>query len=182
MKKQLPTNAITNELSNASVFFQKPAPAPLEQAPGTRTNKSKRAATATPSGNQDENFQVYPKSNATAESETITTLDDVIPRHHATVIPRDHETQSSPKQGPIDETMVEHIRKAVKQFGKEAATHRFTPEEKRVLSDIVYTYERRGYRTSENEITRIAINWLVMDYQQAGEQSVLVRVLDALNG
>jgi hypothetical protein len=48
------------------------------------------------------------------------------------------------------------VRKAVKQIGKEAATHRFTLDEKNLLADIEYTYKRQGIRTSENELTRIA--------------------------
>jgi hypothetical protein len=50
------------------------------------------------------------------------------------------------------------VRKAVRQIGKEAATHRFTLDEKNSLAEIEYTYRRQGIRTSENEITRIAIN------------------------
>ena len=77
--------------------------------------------------------------------------------------------------------VLETMRKAVKEFGKEAATHRFTEAEKRALAEIVYTYERQGYRTSENEITRIAIHWLLQDYYQSGTQSVLARLLESLH-
>jgi hypothetical protein len=98
------------------------------------------------------------------------------------VTPREHESQAPSEQATIAATAVERIRKAVKQYGKEAATHRFTLEEKRLLADIVYTYDRRGVRTSENEITRVAINWLILDYQASGEQSVLARLLERLHG
>ncbi len=67
--------------------------------------------------------------------------------------------------------MLEEMRQAVKQLGKEAATHRFTPEEKRTLADLVYTYNRQGYRTSENEITRIAVNWLLLDFKERGNRA-----------
>ena len=77
---------------------------------------------------------------------------------------------------------LETIRKTVRQVGKEAATHRFTAEEKTVLSDIVYTYNRQGYKTSENEITRIAVNWLLVDYKERGALSVLARMLECLHG
>ena len=77
-------------------------------------------------------------------------------------------------------SMVRRLRKAVKQIGKEAATHRFTLEEKDGLADTVYTYGRQGYRTSENEIVRISVNWLFEDYQENGKQSVLHKVLRAL--
>jgi hypothetical protein len=92
------------------------------------------------------------------------------PRHHATTTPRYHDT------------VIEMIRTAVKAFGKEAATHRFTPEEKKAIADIVYAYRQTGIRTSENEISRIGVNFLVEDYRKNGENSVLHKVLKALNG
>lgn len=98
--------------------------------------------------------------------------DTVIPRHHDTMTPRNHDTMIP--------SMVETLRKAVKVVGKEAATHRFTKEEKLSIADIVYTYGRKGYTTSENELVRIAINWLVLDYKQNGEKSILHEVTRAL--
>ncbi len=91
------------------------------------------------------------------------------PRNHATMPPRYHDT------------IVETIRKAVKELGKEAATHRFTVDEKKTLVDIVYSYKRQGVKTSENEITRIAVNFIVNDYRENGQNSVLEKALRALN-
>lgn len=93
--------------------------------------------------------------------------------NHAAMSPRHHDT--------VTPATLETIRKAVKQIGKEAATHRFTEDEKRAIAEIVYTYERQGYRTSENEITRIAIHWLLQDYHIHGVQSVLARLLEILH-
>src|SRR5262249_40203759 len=99
------------------------------------------------------------------------------PRHHDTMQPRNHDTMT-----PNNETEIfEVVRKSVKQIGKEAATHRFTTEEKNLLADIEYTYKRQGIRTSENEITRIAINYFIEDYRQNGEQSILAKILKHLN-
>jgi hypothetical protein len=39
---------------------------------------------------------------------------------------------------------IETIRKSVKQIGKEVSFVRLTPDEKRQLKDIVYTYQRRA--------------------------------------
>jgi hypothetical protein len=94
--------------------------------------------------------------------------------------PRNHDTTGSRHHDTTTPTMVETIRKAVKFVGKEAATHRFTPEEKQAIADIIYTYRRQGYDTSENKITRIAINWLVCDHQANGLTSVLAQILKAL--
>ncbi len=103
--------------------------------------------------------------------------DTMTPRYHDTMQPRNHDTVI-----PYNETAIfEVVRKSVKQIGKEAATHRFTLEEKNLLADIEYTYKRQGIRTSENEITRIAINYFIEDYRQNGEQSILAKILKHLN-
>jgi hypothetical protein len=91
------------------------------------------------------------------------------PRHHDTAVPRE------------EADAVETIRQAVRRIGKEAATYRFTAEEKKALSAIVYAYKGRGVRTSENEITRIAVNHLVEDYRANGPGSILAKVLKKLN-
>lgn len=72
------------------------------------------------------------------------------------------------------------IRKIVKDPGREVSFVRLSPQEKAQLADIVYTYKRRGHKTSENEINRIALNFLLADYHANGAQSMLARVLDAL--
>jgi hypothetical protein len=97
--------------------------------------------------------------------------------HRDTTTPRYHDTTVS----WYHDTMIENVRKAVKQFGKEAATHRFTVEEKKLIADIIYAYRGSGIKTSENEIARIAVNILAEDYRQNGQNSVLDRVLRALN-
>jgi len=96
---------------------------------------------------------------------------------HETKIPRNHDTTAS----RYHDTKIEIIRKAVKVYGKEAATHRFTVEEKQALDDLEYTYRRKGIRTSENEISRIAVNFIIKDHAENGENSVLALVLKALN-
>jgi hypothetical protein len=76
---------------------------------------------------------------------------------------------------------LETTRKAVKQFGKEAATHRFTLSEKKALKAIEREYSEQGIRTSENEITRIAINYMLEDYQVNRKKSIVAQVLELLN-
>ena len=95
--------------------------------------------------------------------------DTTTPRHHDTVVSRYHDT------------IVELVRKSVKEFGKEAATHRFTLEEKRAVADIIYTYKNNGIKTSENEIARISVNFIIEDYRENGEQSILHKILEVLN-
>jgi len=104
-----------------------------------------------------------------AKTEQPINSDTMTPSNRDTTKPRYHDE------------IVEIVRKAVKEFGKEAATHRFTPEEKREIADIMYTYQNTGLRTSENEITRIAVNYLIQDYKTNGENSILDKILKALN-
>lgn len=79
------------------------------------------------------------------------------------------------------DTNLETIRKAVRQFGKEAATHRFTVDEKQRLTELIFAYAKQGIRTNENEITRIAINLLFEDHKANGKQSILDKALRLLN-
>jgi hypothetical protein len=80
----------------------------------------------------------------------------------------------------VDADTIETIRQVIKVPGREVSYLRLTPEEKARLSDIVYTYKRQGQKTSETEINRIALNFLLLDYREHGQQSVLARVLAAL--
>ena len=77
--------------------------------------------------------------------------------------------------------MIEAVRKALKIFGKEAATHRFTLEEKQAIAELVFAFRKKNIRTSENEIARIAINWLILDHKDKKENSILSEALMALN-
>ena len=99
------------------------------------------------------------------------------PSKRDTTQPRNHDTTVS----RYNDTIIELVRKAVKEFGKEAATHRFTINEKKELADIIYSYKNRSVRTSENEVTRIAVNFVINDYKENGENSILDRTLKALN-
>ena len=102
------------------------------------------------------------------------------PRRHDTMPPRSHATTVSRNRDNVASDAVQRIRKATRQVGKEAATYRFTREEKEALADIVYSYGRLGLKTSENEVVRIGVNWLLGDHGALGEKSLLHRVLKAL--
>lgn len=192
MKKQLPTDAIANELSGASVFFGKPSTSPSAELPPTTIAAEPQLATNQQSGirNEYENTETpQPQTESNNVKSSRKQTDETIPSNHATMPPRNqampvahHQESLQPApHAPMLPISLESIRKIVRQFGKEAATYRLTEEEKQHLADIVYTYKRRGYRTSDNELARVAINWLILDYQDQGEQSVLARVLEALH-
>ena len=103
--------------------------------------------------------------------------DTTTPRYHDTTVSRYHETTEPRVHGVV----IDLVRKAVKEFGKEAATHRFTVIEKKEIADLIYTYKNQGIKTSENEVTRIAVNFIMEDYKENGETSVLHKILEALN-
>ena len=79
------------------------------------------------------------------------------------------------------DSMIEVIRRTVKSLGTKVSFTRVTPEEKARLADIIYTYKRQGVKTSENEINRIAMNFLIEDFHNNGKESVLAQVIEALN-
>ena len=153
MTKKLNTLGIINELRGASPFFP-----------------SKHENTEAPK----DNLAIHESLKQIPEPEKKEPAQE---RYRDTMKPRNHDTTIP----PLDEGLLELARKAVKQIGKEAATHRFTLEEKQMLADIEYTYRRQGIRTSENEITRIAVNYFAQDYRKNGESSVLARILKRLN-
>jgi hypothetical protein len=118
-----------------------------------------------------------------------TVEDTAASRYHETMIPRDHDTMHDTMVSrhhettisSVDETVVEEVRKAVRQFGKEPATQRLTTEEKEAISAIEYRYKRQGIKTSGNEIIRIALNYILREYREQGEKSILAQVISKLN-
>ena len=161
MTKKLNITSITNELEESAFFPSKkrpsvsPTPPPVIEEPKPKKSK--------------EPIQ--------ASQKEVSNADTMIPRYHDTMIPRHHDTTVS----LAEENIIEVIRKAVKQIGKESATQRLTIEEKQQLRDIEYTYDRQGIKTTGNEIIRIATNFIVLDYQKNGENSILGKVLKKLN-
>lgn len=107
----------------------------------------------------------------TPKTETPEGVEAKTPRHRGIIQPLNQDG------------LIETIRRAVKELGKEAATYRFTQKEKKALANIVYSFKSKdkAIKTSENEITRIAINFLVEDYRKNGKGSILARVLERLN-
>ena len=104
-----------------------------------------------------------------------------VSRHHASVSPRVPSSHRDTTVSAGTKGLIDQLRKAVREIGKEAATHRFTVAEKRALTDLVYVYHQQGIRTSENEVARIAINFILSDYAAAGKDSILDTVIHKLN-
>jgi hypothetical protein len=164
-KKQLTNPTLQNDLREGSVFFRRPDTAPDTPPTPAATQEppySTRPKTAGPAPNA----QPMPQAPAPTQSSS----HEITPsRHHDITMSR------------YDDRLIEDIRKAVKVIGREPGTIRLTAHEKSQLTDIIYTLSRQGSRTSENELYRIAINHLLGDWRQHGKESVLARVLAALD-
>lgn len=91
-----------------------------------------------------------------------------------------HETTIPRYPAPMAAATLRWLRQAVRRIGKEAATHRFTAQEKADLAQIIYEQGRQGVKTCENEIVRIAVNWLLAEHRAREGQSVLAQALKAL--
>jgi hypothetical protein len=173
MKKKLNIDAITNELEGASLFFARPSAAPTPPPENTedepKTSEVKvESETVTPVYEKPKVRKITKRKESKIEQKE-SNRDTTIPRHHDTTVSRYHDT------------IIELVRKAVRELGKEAATHRFTMAEKKAIADIIYTYKNESIRTSENEIARIAVNFIIEDYRENGKNSVLDKALKALN-
>lgn len=171
MKKNLPSLGISNELAGASAFFA--------AKDGRQATRPPAASEPNDKPTQNQNTQAMPASDMTSSEEG--NSDSTLSRNHAITHANNQDSTRHIMQGGMKADELDEIRKLVKQLGKELSTHRFTAEEKKELADIVYTCARQGIRTSENEITRIAVNWLLIDYRQNGANSVLARLLERLH-
>ena len=99
--------------------------------------------------------------------------------------PKSRATSGATKKAVPAETSVREdtpdpiasLQQALKAVGKEIYYIRVTPSEKQRVDDLVHGFKSHGIRTSVNEIGRIALNSLLADYDEKGEQSILCRVL-----
>jgi hypothetical protein len=169
MKKKLNETAMANELRGQSLYFQEP-PAPTAESAETRPRKRKARETTTTTSAVVVEQTAPPVESLPEPALEIPAIEATPTLAEEYIVPSANQDQG-----------IETIRKAVKRLGKEATFCRFTEEEKNALGDIVYTYKRSGIRTSENEVVRIAVNWLLANYRDDGQNSVLAQVLDKLN-
>jgi len=167
-KKKLQVEGITNELEGASLFFNQPSkishPPPIQEPIPE---------------------PVIPLPEPILKTEIQSPVSVEIKKDNAKS--RQVSNNASKQASSIIEKhdSIEAIRKTVKQVGKEVFFIRVSPAEKYTLGSIVYSfneiYRGEGRKTSENEIGRIGLNFLLEDYRENGNNSILARVLAALN-
>lgn len=182
-KKVLNTQSVINELKGQSAFFQRDAPLQSETVDPTRSTvkasskKQKKLPEAT----------LKKETSKTTLSEKHSPVNLPIEKKSDTVSSHDsnHASTQASTLANIQDDIVETIRKTVKQVGKDTLFVRLTPDEKHQVASVVYAlnemYRGEGRKTSENEIGRIGLNFLLEDYKANGEQSILAKVLVALN-
>jgi hypothetical protein len=182
-KKVLNTQSVINELKGQSAFFRQDAPLqsetvdpkhPTVKAPPKKPKKLLAA----------HNEKVIPKSISNQEHSPINLPDEKKTDSVSSNDSNRASTQASMLANIQDDT-IETIRKTVKQVGKDTLFVRLTPDEKHRVTSVVYAfnemYRGESRKTSENELGRIGVNFLLEDYKANGEQSILAKVLAALN-
>jgi len=188
MTKKLNEAAIMNELRGQSAFFRTSDPPPSDPQPTSKavyqSHPSQNEAVSTPvipperleHHSPTSSPSSLPQSPSHPSTETASADKSVDDEQRASVLASNQASLLASYHASI----IDIIRKTVKNVGKEVTFVRLTPEEKNRLTDIAYTYKRQGIKTSENEISRIAINFLLEDYKTNGETSVLAKVLASL--
>lgn len=110
-----------------------------------------------------------------------TKQDTTVASNQATKTETKQPRNRDAKQPGNQDSILEVVRLAVKELGRVVGTHRYTPEEKQALEELVYEYGRKNVHTSGNEIIRIGLNYLLEDYRLHKNDSILARVLERLN-
>lgn len=118
----------------------------LADSPFFSTPQKKIGITTThlnehPSGKKKLKTDKHPKRTQTTKK----------PRHRDTMTPRSHAIITSRMTSRHHDAIIEIVRKSVKVYGKEPSTHRLTPEEKRIITDIIYAYKNNNIKTTENQ-------------------------------
>ena len=179
-KKVLDTKTVINELRGQSAYFRKDLQEDDSHREGSKI-ESKNDADEKSSRSQPDKVikETTPPIKSPPKELHPEMKDDTLGGHAY--------EQASKHASMIDnneDDLVKTIRKTVKQVGTKTLFIRLTPEEKHELSSIVYTfnelYRGESHKTSENEIGRIALNYLLEDYRTCGDESILAKVLAAL--
>jgi hypothetical protein len=153
-------------LDKALLRSTQPSPAPLPASTDQERNPEAEGDVSTP------------KKKKTASAKP--SKESYPPKNKGSVLAKDDDKEHDSMIASYHDDIIDVIRRTVKVPGREVSFVRLTPQEKDQLGDIVYTYKRQGKKTSENEINRIAVNFILQDYRTNGNNSILAKVIDAL--
>lgn len=194
-QKKLHVEGITNELEGSSLFFNPSAkpvaksslmPTSDPSALGNKPTSLKGASKDAKLTKRDSKRALVHASKKASLNESLTASMPV-----NTQSSLDDNQAGKPAgmhvrmQANQENDYIETIRKSVKKVGREELYVRLTPEEKDELRAVVYQfnelYRRQGGKTSENEVARIALRFLLEEHKKEGELSLLSIMEEALN-
>lgn len=195
--KKLNVAGIANELQGASVFFQRPPePVPSPPAPPKSTEelgaknqeRARKTAEAIVSGLNKVSLEKEAKPKEPPSPPPVQPQE-----------PRELEPNEAPVQAVENPSLPEartlageqasmlasnqdsvlaKVRETIRGIGKEVSYTRLTQDEKRRIMEVIYSFRSSsGIKTSENELMRIAINFLLEDYHLRKEESLLYKIL-----
>lgn len=95
------------------------------------------------------------------------------------MVPTNKGTSAHGQKALNTDALIDLIRRSLIQGNKEVASYRLSASEKDGLADVLYSLKKRGLKSSEIEVARIAINWLLNDYNSKDDESILIRVLES---
>ncbi|HYE68073.1 MAG TPA: hypothetical protein VEA58_05635 [Anaerovoracaceae bacterium] len=177
-QKKLQVEGITNELAGASLYFNPPSK-PLDLKPTDESPTPLLAGQISRSGplrEPRENGKLWKHANMIASNHASMAARNQV-RNSASMLSSTHNNKLASGPARKQDDFIETIRKSVKKVGREALFVRLTPEEKDELRTIVYQlnqlYRGKGGETSENEVSRIALKFLLEDHKKNGEHSIL---------
>jgi len=173
MKKVLDTEKITNELRGASVFF----PAQNSQAEPSMVSPTQEEIKV----RSDHQAEAHEETEVEARS----ALGAVTPsRRHAVMPSRSHAVTPAQVQEHLlidrHKWGAERAVAALKLIGSEKGTMRLTSEERGKLKSTAFNYQTSGVNLSENEILRIALNYLLEEDEYPGSHSRLDQIITEL--
>ena len=170
--KTLDVTGIANELIGASAFF----PGPPDPLPSPAADHSENPPEVSPVA------EVAPAEKQTPEQKNDTPPEEIAPKKEKRKRTKSKKAsvqsrEQASKLASYHASVLAKISKAVREIGKEVSYTRLTQEEKRRLLDIIYTFKSTGVKTTENELMRIALNFLLEDYDLQKEGSILHKIL-----
>lgn len=122
-----------------------------------------------------------PKTPSNKPQEPDSELSNNLPPPGPTDQPAKSDITISRYQDIVSGDMVAIIRAAVILTGQASTNYRLTNIEKGRLEEVVWEFKKQGIRTTENEIVRIAINYLLNNHKKDGKDSLLAVTLNLLH-
>jgi hypothetical protein len=150
MKKQLPTDAIANDL-NRSVFFQRPSRRQPE-------NQQEATQPSPPPSPQEE----QPKVNEASQQDGMT---DVT-----------HDVMTS----QLQDINLKKWQEIIEDTETQNSALRLTSEERYEVEDVINELRRKyGIKTSMNEVARLGLLLLIADFKKGKKESIIHKVKKA---